>query len=369
MPSKKTKKRVVLGEKMLKEIHEEPASIRNTLQSQADNIKAISFTLAQRRPDRIFLMGSGTSYHAGVIGAYVLSSLAKTLAIPVQASEFVEYAGNAINPQDVVIALSQSGESTDTLKALTVAKEKGALIVGITNTPGSTMTLESHHSIITIAGVEESVVATKTFQAQLVVTILLMTELARELGFVEAKRAAEITQSFEVVASKIAGGLDSWQRQTKKIATKLKATHDVFVLGFGEGFALALEAGLKLKEASLIHSETFSIAEFRHGPVSLVTKGVAAIIIAPSVPERMEFAEKLVRELKEKKATVVTIVEEGKPMAAGDVDFQIAIPSVDGLLAPMLQVVPIQLLAHDLALARRINPDSPRHLTKVVKIG
>jgi len=367
MSPKAPRMKIALGEKTLKEIREEPATIRNTFQSQAARIKEISTELGQRKPNRVFLVGSGTSYHAGVFGAYVLNALGEILAIPVQASEFEAYVANAVNPHDVVIALSQSGESTDTLKALRVAKKRGALVVGVTNMPGSTIVLESHHSIVTVAGVEESVVATKTFQAQLAVMALLAAELCRELGSLGAERVAEIRHLFEEVATMISENLDAWDKQTKKIAMRLKPSRDVFVLGFGEGFALALEAGLKLKEASLTHSEAFSIAEFKHGPISLVTRGVAVIVIAPSVEEKVEIAERLILELKQKRATVITIIEQGKRLAQGKVDFEISIPRIDALLAPMLQIVPIQLLAYNLALVRSVNPDSPRHLTKVVR--
>ncbi|MGC8934435.1 MAG: SIS domain-containing protein [Thermoproteota archaeon] len=368
---KKAKKvtKVILGEKTRKEIFESPDAIKNTLQSQQDNIVSISKAIVERKPSRIFLLGSGTSYHAGVVGAYVLNKLTNILAVPVQASEFVEFVGNSIGKSDIVVTYSQSGESTDTLVALRHAKSKGALIIGVTNTPGSSLTVESNHSIVTMAGVEESVVATKTFQAQLAVTFLLAVSVAKELGFVSEADQKAIVNELANTPNVLASELPTWEKKTKEVALKFKNIHDVFVLGFGEGYALALEAGLKLKEASLTHSETFSVAEFRHGPMSLVTKGVGVLMVTPYSQDRLEFAEKLAKELKEKKATIVSISQEGLSFKSKVSDFELKFPKINPILAPIYQVAIVQLLAYNLALVRKINPDSPRHLTKVVKLG
>lgn len=368
-PRVSRKGKVVLGEKTRKEIFESPDAIRNTLQSQQDNIASISKAIAEKKPSRIFLLGSGTSYHAGVVGAYVLNKLTSILTIPVQASEFVEFVGKSISGGDVVVTYSQSGESTDTLVALRHAKSKGALIVGITNTPGSSLTLESNYSIVTMAGVEESVVATKTFQAQLAVTFLLAVNVAKEMGFISESELKSIHDELVATPSALASELPNWEKKTKEVALKFKNIHDVFVLGFGEGYALALEAGLKLKEASLTHSETFSVAEFRHGPISLVTKGVGILMVTPSSQDRLEFAEKLAKELKEKKATIASISQEGLSFRSKTSDFELKFPKINPILAPIYQVAVVQLLAYNLALVRKINPDSPRHLTKVVRLG
>lgn len=371
---KKTKKakkvtKIVLGEKTRKEIFESPDAIKNTLQSQQDNITSISKAIVERKPSRIFLLGSGTSYHAGVVGAYVLNKLTNILAVPVQASEFVEFVGNSIGKNDIVVTYSQSGESTDTLVALRHAKSKGALIIGITNTPGSSLTVESNYSIVTMAGVEESVVATKTFQAQLVVTFLLAVNVAKELGLISEADQKTIVSELTNTPNVLRSELPTWEKKTKEVALKFKNIHDVFVLGFGEGYALALEAGLKLKEASLTHSETFSVAEFRHGPMSLVTRGVGILVITPYSQDRLDFAERLVKELKEKKATIVSISQEDLGFKSRVSDFELKFPKINPFLAPIYQVAIVQLLAYNLALARKINPDSPRHLTKVVKLG
>jgi len=363
------KVKVVLGEKTRREIFEGPDAIKNTLQSQLDNIGSISKVIAEKKPSRIFLLGSGTSYHAGVVGAYMINKLTKILAIPVQASEFVEFVGNSINENDVVITYSQSGESTDTISALKYAKSKGALIVGVTNTPGSTMTVESNHSIVTVAGVEESVVATKTFQAQLAATFALATKIAREMNFIDESTEKQIMDDLKNTPTVLSSKLEEWEKETKEAALKFKKIHDIFVLGFGEGYALALEAGLKLKEATLTHSETFSVAEFRHGPLSLVTKGVGILVITPLSQDRFSFTEKLVKELKEKKATIVSISPEDMGFGKKLSDYEIKFPKINQFLAPIYQVAIVQLLAYNLAVARKINPDSPRHLVKVVKVS
>jgi glucosamine--fructose-6-phosphate aminotransferase (isomerizing) len=366
---KETRKRSVLGEKMIREIYQGPEAIRETLSSQLESVRSIARAVMARRPQRILLMGSGTSYHAGVVGAYALNRLTDMLSIPVQASEFSQFAGNSIRPGDILIAYSQSGESTDTIEALKSARAKGAYAISITNTPGSTMTRESDQSIVTQAGPEESVVATKTFEAQLAVTIALACLIAESGGYITSQRSGAILQSLSRAPELIRGELDGWRKLTAKVAAKLKKMHDVFTLGSGIEYGVALEAGLKLKEASLTHSEAFSVAEFRHGPQSLVTSGVAVIMIAPEPGKGMEFSDKLARELKEKKATLVTIVDEGRPLAKGVSDLEVKVPASDPIVSPILQTVPIQLLSYNLAIVRNINPDSPRHLTKVVKLG
>ncbi len=363
---KKTKKPEP-GEKMIREVYEEPEAVNRTMASQMETIRSIARAVAVRHPSRLFFMGSGTSYHAGVVGAYTLNRFTGVLGIPVLASEFSQFAGNSIRPDDVLVVYSQSGESTDTLEALRSAKSKGAYIVGITNTMGSSLTHESNQSIVTQAGVEESVVATKTFLAQLAVTISLACLIAESGGYITREKADAILQSIDQAPGQIEKELDKWKKATKEIAKKIRGMHDAFALGTGMEYGVALETGLKLKEASLTHSEAFSVAEFRHGPQSLVTKGVAVIMIAPEPGKSLESSEKLARELKEKKATVVSIVEQERAFAGSSSDFVIHIPASDPVVSPILQIVPIQLLSYNLALVRKVNPDSPRNLTKVVK--
>ena len=364
---KKTKK-PELGEKMIREIYEEPEAMDRTMASQMETIRSIARAVAVRHPSRLFFMGSGTSYHAGVIGAYTLNRFTGILGIPVMASEFSQFAGNSIKPDDVLVVYSQSGESTDTLEALRSAKSKGAYIVGITNTPSSSLTRESNQSIVTQAGVEESVVATKTFLAQLAVTISLACLIAESGGYITRERVDAILQSISQTSGQIRKELDRWRKTTKEIVTKVKRVHDAFALGSGIGYGVALETGLKLKEASLTHSEAFSVAEFRHGPQSLVTKGVVVIMIAPEPGKSLEASEKLARELKEKNATMVSVVERDRIFASGISGFVVRVPASDPVVSPILQIVPIQLLSYNLALAHKVNPDSPRNLTKVVKL-
>jgi len=362
-------KKPELGEKAIREIYEEPEAIDRTMASQMETIRSIARAAAVRHPSRLFWMGSGTSYHAGVIGAYVLNRFTSILGIPVLASEFPQFASNSIKPDDILVVYSQSGESTDTLEALRSARSKGAYVVGITNTAGSSLAHESNQSIVTQAGVEESVIATKTFQAQLAVTISLACLIAESGGYITREKADTILQSIRQTSGQIKRELDKWRKTTKEIATKVRRVHDAFALGSGMGYGVALETGLKLKEASLTHSEAFSVAEFRHGPQSLVTKGVVIIMIAPEQGKSLEFSEKLARELKEKKATLISVVEEGKTFAHGASDFVVRVPASDPVVSPILQIAPIQLLSYNLALARKVNPDSPRNLTKVVKLG
>ncbi|HYA21671.1 MAG TPA: SIS domain-containing protein [Thermoproteota archaeon] len=363
---KKTKK-LEPGEKMIREVYEEPEAMSRTMASQMETIRSIARAVAVRHPSRLFFMGSGTSYHAGVIGAYTLNRFTGILGIPVLASEFLQFASNSIRPDDVLVVYSQSGESTDTLEALRSVKSKGAYVVGITNTMGSSLTRESNQSIVTQAGLEESVVATKTFLAQLAVTISLACLIAESGGYITREKVDAILQSINQASGQIRKELDRWKKTTQEIARKIKGVHDAFALGTGIEYGIALETGLKLKEATLTHSEAFSVAEFRHGPQSLVTKGVAVIMIAPEPGKSLESSEKLARELKEKKATVISVVEQDKSFAGGASDFVVRVPASDPVVSPILRIVPIQLLSYSLALVRKVNPDSPRNLTKVVR--
>jgi glucosamine--fructose-6-phosphate aminotransferase (isomerizing) len=356
------------GEKMISEIYEEPEAMDRTMASQMETIRSIARAVAVRHPSRLFFMGSGTSYHAGVIGAYTLNRFTGILGVPVMASEFPQFASNSIKPDDVLVVYSQSGESTDTLEALRSAKSKGAYIVGITNTTGSSLTRESNQSIVTQAGVEESVVATKTFLAQLAATISLACLIAESGGYITRERVEAILQSINQTSGQIKKDLDRWKKTTKEIAKKVRRVHDAFALGSGMGYGVALETGLKLKEASLTHSEAFSVAEFRHGPQSLVTKGVVVIMIAPESGKGLDASEKMARELKEKKATLISVVEQVGTFASGTSDFVIRVPTSDPVVSPILQIVPIQLLSYNLALVHKVNPDSPRNLTKVVRL-
>jgi len=363
---KKTKKPEP-GEKMIREIYEEPDALDRTMTSQMETIRSIARAVAVRHPSRLFFMGSGTSYHAGVVGAYTLNRFTGILGIPTLASEFPQFASNSIRPDDVLVVYSQSGESTDTLEALRSAKSKGAHIVGITNTMGSSLTRESNQSIVTQAGLEESVVATKTFSTQLAVTISLACLVAESGGYITKEKAEAVLQSIRQTSGQIKKELGKWKKTTKEIAGKIKGVHDAFALGTGMEYGIALETGLKLKEASLTHSEAFSVAEFRHGPQSLVTKGVVVVMIAPEPGKSSDASERLAREMKEKKATVVSIVGQDRTFASSASDFLARVPASDPVVSPILQIVPVQLLSYNLALARKVNPDSPRNLIKVVK--
>jgi glucosamine--fructose-6-phosphate aminotransferase (isomerizing) len=357
---------------MLKEIFEQPKSIRDTVRGRLDvqtgmvkmaGLESISDALLEAQ--RILIIGCGTSWHAGLVGEYLLEDLAR---IPVEveyASEF-RYRNPVIGPKDVVIAISQSGETADTLAAIKMAKQAGATVFGVCNVVGSSIARETHAGAYTHAGPEIGVASTKAFTAQVTVLTLIAMYLGQAKGHLSAERAAEIAQELARIPAKIESMLDLNERIKTLSADMVESTNALF-LGRGYNFPVALEGALKLKEISYIHAEGYPAAEMKHGPIALIDEQMPIIIVAP----RGDMYEKLVsnvQEVKARKGRVLSITGMDEKEIKALSDAVIEIPDTLDCLSPLLTTVPLQLLSYHVAVLRGCNVDQPRNLAKSVTV-
>ncbi len=357
---------------MLKEIFEQPKSIRDTVRGRIDlktgvvkmaGLDAISESLLDAQ--RILIIGCGTSWHAGLVGEYLLEDLAR---IPVEveyASEF-RYRNPVITHKDVVIAISQSGETADTLAAIKMAKQAGATVFGVCNVVGSSIARETHAGAYTHAGPEIGVASTKAFTAQVTVLTLMALYIGRAKGHLSAERCAEIAQELDTIPAKIESmlGLDA---RIKALSVDMVDSTNALFLGRGYNFPVALEGALKLKEISYIHAEGYPAAEMKHGPIALIDEQMPIIIVAP----KGDMYEKLVsnvQEVKARKGRVLSITGEGDTEVRALSDAIIEIPDTLDCLSPLLTTVPLQLLSYHVAVLRGCNVDQPRNLAKSVTV-
>jgi glucosamine--fructose-6-phosphate aminotransferase (isomerizing) len=315
--------------------------------------------------DRIIIIGCGTSWHAALIGEYLLEEYAQ---IPVEveyASEF-RYRKPVIRPTDVVILISQSGETADTLAALHLAKEKGATVLGICNVVGSTLARETDAGVFTHAGVEIGVASTKAFTAQVTVLTMFALKLARERKTISHEDYSMLVRELSQIPEK--GRLILQNNEIiKAIAEKYKDAINALYLGRGYLFPVALEGALKLKEISYIHAEGYAAGEMKHGPIALVDDNLPVIVVAP----QDDYYEKIVsniQEVKARKGNVIAIVTEGDKVLKEMVTDYIEIPASHPAVAPLLTVIPLQLLAYHIALMKGCNVDQPRNLAKSVTV-
>jgi glucosamine--fructose-6-phosphate aminotransferase (isomerizing) len=357
---------------MLKEIHEQPKTIEETFRGRlsADHTEIVLGGLINifpkiQKADRIIIIGCGTSWHAALIGEYLLEEFAQ---IPVEveyASEF-RYRKPVIGKNDVVILISQSGETADTLAALHLAKDKGATVIGICNVVGSTLSRETDAGVYTHAGIEIGVASTKAFTAQVTVLTMFALKLAmaRKTISVEdyqmlVKELAEIPEKGRIILQN--------SEKIKTIAEKYKDAINALYLGRGYLFPVALEGALKLKEISYIHAEGYAAGEMKHGPIALVDDNLPVIVVAP----KDDYYEKIVsniQEVKARKGNVIAIVTQGDVVLKEMVNDSIEIPDSHHAVAPLLSVIPLQLLAYHIALLRGCNVDQPRNLAKSVTV-
>ncbi len=357
---------------MLKEIHEQPKTIEETFRGRlrADHTEIVLGGLINVFPkiqnaQRIIIIGCGTSWHAALIGEYLLEEFAQ---IPVEveyASEF-RYRKPVIGKNDVVILISQSGETADTLAALYLAKDKGATVIGICNVVGSTLSRETDAGVYTHAGIEIGVASTKAFTAQVTVLTMFALKLAMARKTISAddykmlvKELAEIPEKGRLILQN--------EEKIKAIAEKYKDAINALYLGRGYLFPVALEGALKLKEISYIHAEGYAAGEMKHGPIALVDNNLPVIVVAP----KDEYYEKIVsniQEVKARKGNVIAIVTEGDVVLKEMVNDNIEIPDSHPAVAPLLSVIPLQLLAYHIALFRGCNVDQPRNLAKSVTV-
>ncbi|MBP9152547.1 MAG: glutamine--fructose-6-phosphate transaminase (isomerizing), partial [Flavobacteriales bacterium] len=357
---------------MLKEIFEQPRSISDSMrgryhvQSGTVTLGGISdYEQKMANAKRIIIVACGTSWHAGLVGEYLIEDLAR---IPVEveyASEF-RYRNPIINEDDVVIAISQSGETADTLAALELAKSKGATIIGVCNVVGSSISRITDAGSYTHAGPEIGVASTKAFTSQVTVLLLMALRLAHKRGSIAESRFQRILASLEKVPAQVEEVLQSADL-VKYIAGHYKDSRNFLYLGRGYNFPVALEGALKLKEISYIHAEGYPAAEMKHGPIALIDAEMPVVVIATSKGSYEKVLSNI-QEVKARKGKIIAVVTKGDTLAAELADHVIEIPDTEEELVPILASVPLQLLSYYIAVMRGCNVDQPRNLAKSVTV-
>lgn len=357
---------------MLKEIYEQPRSIRDCLRGRLrlqqglvvlGGIKDYEQKLANAK--RIIFVACGTSYYAGLVGEYLFEDLAR---IPVEveyASEF-RYRNPIINEDDVVIAISQSGETADTLAAIELAKSKGATILGICNVVGSSISRATDGGSYTHAGPEIGVASTKAFTAQVTVLTLMSLMIAHKKGMISESKFHRVLYELDAIPDKVNEVLES-NGQIEYIADIYKEASNALYLGRGYNYPVALEGALKLKEISYIHAEGYPAAEMKHGPIALIDENMPVFVIATK-DSTYEKVVSTIQEVKARKGKIIAIVSVGDKIVKGMADHIIEIPETDPCLVPLLSVIPMQLLSYHIAVMRECNVDQPRNLAKSVTV-
>ena len=357
---------------MLKEIYEQPISIKNSMRGRINVDKGIislggirDYEQKIMNANRIIIVACGTSWHAGLVGEYLFEDLTR---IPVEveyASEF-RYRNPIVNENDVVIAISQSGETADTLAAIKLAKEKGATIIGICNVVGSTISRETHCGSYTHAGPEIGVASTKAFTAQVTVLSLMALSIARKKGSITESKFRLLLAELNAIPQKVEDMLQS-DKQTKHIATLFKDATNFLYLGRGYNFPVALEGALKLKEISYIHAEGYPAAEMKHGPIALIDEEMPLVVVATK-HGNYEKVVSNIEEVKARKGKIIAIVTEGDTEVKAIADHVIEVPATEDCLSPLLTSIPMQLLSYHIAVMRGCNVDQPRNLAKSVTV-
>lgn len=357
---------------MLKEIFEQPRSIKDTFRGRiTPDLKDLRlgglYDVMPRliEAKRIIIIGCGTSWHAGLVGEYLFEDLARLPVEVEYASEF-RYRNPLVNKDDVVIAISQSGETADTLAAIQLAKEAGALVLGICNVVGSSISRETDAGIYTHAGPEIGVASTKAFTAQVTVLILMAILIGRKRGLLTDEVYFELIKEMNQIPSKLEYLL-TLNDQYKQIAEMYKGAHNFLYLGRGYFFPVALEGALKLKEISYIHAEGYPAAEMKHGPIALIDRLMPVVVIAAK-DKSYEKIVSNIQEVKARNGIVIAIVTEGDTVIKNMADHVLEIPKCDEKLVSLLAVVPLQLLSYHIAVMRGCNVDQPRNLAKSVTV-
>lgn len=357
---------------MLKEIYEQPQVILDCMRGRMNaeqgwiKLGGISeFAARINNAKRIIITACGTSWHSGLIAEYLIEELARVPVEVEYASEF-RYRNPIVTEKDVVIAISQSGETADTLSAIEIAKERQALIYGICNVIGSSIARASHAGSYTHAGPEIGVASTKAFSAQVTILTLLALQLAQAKGTISQSRLRQILYELETIPSKVQEALNT-NEKIKVIAEKYKDAHNFLYLGRGLSFPIALEGALKLKEISYIHAEGYPAAEMKHGPIALIDENMPVVFIATNMSAHEKIVSNI-QEVKARKGKVIAIVNNGDEVIKQLADEIIEIPETDDLLSPLVSIVPLQLLSYHIALLRGCNVDQPRNLAKSVTV-
>lgn len=357
---------------MLKEIFEQPNTIYDCLRGRLDVVQGtitmsgIQNNMEQiKNANRILIIACGTSWHAGLVAEYVIEELCR---IPVEveyASEF-RYRNPIIHKGDMIIAISQSGETADTLVAIERAKEQGAVILGIVNVVGSSISRISHAGAYTHAGPEIGVASTKAFTAQLTVLTMVALMIAKERNTISHDRYIHLLNELNEVPEKVKEALQNADH-IKAVALKYKDVLNALYLGRGYNFPIALEGALKLKEISYIHAEGYPAAEMKHGPIALVDESLPVVFVAT----KDTYHEKIIsniQEIKARKGKVIAVITKGDETIAGMADDVLPVPEADELIAPIISTIPLQLLSYYIGVAKGFDVDKPRNLAKSVTV-
>jgi glucosamine--fructose-6-phosphate aminotransferase (isomerizing) len=357
---------------MLKEIYEQPRSIKDSMRGRLNTEKGTvnlggiaEYEQKFVNAKRIIIIACGTSWHAALVAEYLFEDLTR---IPVEveyASEF-RYRNPIIYEDDVVIAISQSGETADTLAAIELAKSKGATIIGVCNVVGSSIARATHAGSYTHAGPEIGVASTKAFTAQITVLTLMALRIGFAKGTIPASRFHQLISELEAVPAKIEEVLKT-NDQIKYISEIYKNSPNALYLGRGYNFPVALEGALKLKEISYIHAEGYPAAEMKHGPIALIDEEMPVFVIATKGASYEKVVSNI-QEVKARKGKVIAIVTQGDTQVKEMADYSIEIPETDEILVPLISVVPLQLLSYHIAVMRGCNVDQPRNLAKSVTV-
>ena len=355
---------------MLKEIHEQPNAVKTTIAPRIVNgmpdLSECGLTIeALKKYRKLFIVACGTAMHAGMVGKYVIERLARTEVTVDIASEF-RYRNPIVTSEDLVIVISQSGETADTKAALHLAHEKGAKVLAIVNVKGSSIARESDMVIYTHAGPEISVASTKAFSVQMAVMYLLAFEMAYAKGHMDKDECERLTKELQNIPALIEETMKC-EKQCKYVASKLVTAQSLLYIGRGLDYTLSMEGSLKLKEISYIHSESYAAGELKHGTISLVTDDMPVI----SVATQSDLLEKMVSnivEVKSRGAFTITVCKEGTEFSEGIMDEVIEIPQMEDVLMPMIAVIPLQLVAYYTTVLKGLNVDKPRNLAKSVTV-
>jgi len=351
---------------MLREIFEEPEALRRTIKLEQDRTRRIASKVKSENYEIIYITGSGTSYHAGLASQYALSNLTGLTAIALPASEFHRWIPPKISRKTLLIAISQSGESSDVLEAAEIASQRGISLLAVTNTLDSTLARKADFSLFPRSGRELAVPATKTYITQLMSIFMFSVDLA--LGDGGNEDLEVVKESLYDVPQLLEDTLRRLEPQIREAAERFKNKYAIFLLGSGPNYATALEGALKLKETSKIFAEGFATREFLHGPMRLVDERTLMIIIASS--DEIEAAARLGKSLRSFGASIIFISEESSNTARlienSDEAFLVS-SGLPKVFSPILFSVPLQLLAYYISISKGLNPDKPEKLSKVVK--
>jgi glucosamine--fructose-6-phosphate aminotransferase (isomerizing) len=357
---------------MLKEIYEQPNVIKDTYRGRLHantgliQMSGIEDNLDKfLNADRILIIACGTSWHAGLVAEYVIEEFTR---IPVEveyASEF-RYRNPIITNKDIVIAISQSGETADTLAAIKLAKEKGAFVFGVCNVVGSSISRETHAGAYTHAGPEIGVASTKAFTTQITVLTMMALRLAKAKGTLSTSDYFRYLQELELIPEKVTETLET-NEIAKQIAAIYKDATNCLYLGRGYNFPVALEGALKLKEISYIHAEGYPAAEMKHGPIALIDEKMPVIVIAPKQGHYDKVVSNI-QEIKSRSGKIIAVVTKGDSQVKELADHVIEIPETSDALSPLLTTIPLQLLSYHIAVLRGCNVDQPRNLAKSVTV-